>query len=330
MASQKTTYNCAKCLRAISSNSYCIGCYTCKGWFHKGECSGLSLDAMKLVLNEQTSTGYKWHCQSCSRTIPPKNITASPSTNILCNNSVVIDHTSSTVPHVKNKNGNADVDLLNEISFLKQIIVEKDAKYELLRENKVLLEEKIMHLNQTITVLRQNKALLDFQQPETTPSTDEPLSQPLVAEVLKSSSSIKSIKLVNDSGSSNVKESLIIGTGTEFTGLSASKTLKWIFVSRLNKSVTDDQVKNHVDGTLGIEDAICVKITSSHLDDSSTNYASYKIGVPDLYFNTTMSSSSWPEGILIKEFRKRHQNKFQNRNRKTNYFHNARSDHRKP
>lgn len=323
MGSPKITYNCGKCFRAITSNSYSIGCCGCKGWFHKGECSGLSLESMKQILKEQASTGYKWKCEACSKLTNNPTLTVSSNTNLKASNTGTPNEIPPKKVHIEYEN-----EWLAKIDFLNMIIVEKDTKYNLLLENKHLLEDKISYQNQIIMDLRKqlstsaNPCSMEEQMPCSENSSiilgknKNPSDDSILIIDDNYSSTKKQLHSQQDPNPSKLQQQSkqklndhVIGNGSDITGLSASKPLKWFFITRISKSVSSDCFNNHVKDTLGIEDALCVKLTQNKFEESASNYLSYKVGVPECDIKKIMSPESWPPGLLVKEFTKNSRNK---------------------
>lgn len=98
---------------------------------------------------------------------------------------------------------------------------------------------------------------------------------------------------------------IIIGTATGGSAsIGAIPPRKWIFVSRLQPTVTDSEFKNFIKNNLRIVDANCTRF------DKNAGYVSYKVGVPLECFEAVMKAEAWPEHLLIKEY---------NFNQKTNF-----------
>lgn len=98
---------------------------------------------------------------------------------------------------------------------------------------------------------------------------------------------------------------VIIGTATGGSAsIGAIPPRKWIFVSRLQPTVTDSEFKNFIKNNLRIVDANCTRF------DKNAGYVSYKVGVPLECFEAVMKAEAWPEHLLIKEY---------NFNQKTNF-----------
>lgn len=112
-------------------------------------------------------------------------------------------------------------------------------------------------------------------------------------------------KAFQNNGKMQVGKDVIIGTATEGIGsIGAITPRKWIFVSRLQPTVTDIEFKNFVKNNLRIVDANCTRF------EKNAGYVSYKVGVPVECFEAIMKAEAWPEHLLIKEY---------NFNQKTNF-----------
>lgn len=178
MSPLKQTYSCAKCFRAIAGG-YSIGCHGCGGWFHKGDCSGLSAAAMNKIALEQRASGYKWRCLLCIKSNTKPDKLTQDSTVVLADDTNLSIQMNENVK-VITENGNAYIDLvkykmqmtidsltdqnklLMQISkekdekyeLLEVILTEKDEKYKLLEENKQLLLESLLNFKSEIKRLK--------------------------------------------------------------------------------------------------------------------------------------------------------------------------------
>lgn len=77
---------------------------------------------------------------------------------------------------------------------------------------------------------------------------------------------------------------------------------KWIFLSRLNKTVTDEQIHHHINQFLKIKGANPIRMPEKTVNGIECDYASYRISTPESYFNTLVNPQSWPPGLLVQEF----------------------------
>lgn len=343
MAPTKTTVNCAKCIKGIGNNSYSISCDACKGWFHR-DCSNLTLAEIKLKLENQDGGKTNWMCSSC---VTPTTTTPFRS--------------SSTFTPIRASVQNNFTDLQKEIALLNLIITEKDMSFKLIHDNKSLLEELVVSLKQEIAELKLKLANSADSLVEVVNTTNNTEAVSCINQNVTKCNELQSIEtqviclgptnmplnyqndcqklrkstteLSTSTNNNNSRISHIIGNGMEVQGLTASKPKKWFFVSRINKDVTDDTFKSYIKDTLKIQDAVCTQIVSNKYSIEASNYLSYKIGVSDKDCSTIMSPTSWPSGLLIKEFKfklrtqQRKYNNFDKSNKSFNYFRKRQASH---
>lgn len=102
----------------------------------------------------------------------------------------------------------------------------------------------------------------------------------------------------------DVPNNVIIGSDTMNSSLRTVEPLKWLFISRLYKDVSAEDVKTFIQEKFGIIDGkfALVKMNPKLSIDESREYVSFKLGVPNNNFEDLLNPSSWPAGVLIKEF----------------------------
>lgn len=98
------------------------------------------------------------------------------------------------------------------------------------------------------------------------------------------------------------KQDVIFGTSCSITSIGAVPPRKWIFVSRLKPTITDNEFKEFVKNNLLISDAYCTRINKDSQNGVGSSYISYKISVPLESYEVVMNADAWPEHVLIKEF----------------------------
>lgn len=85
--------------------------------------------------------------------------------------------------------------------------------------------------------------------------------------------------------------------------ISAVIPKKWLFVSRISSSTTDDQFKNYVERKFQIPGSSCHRIEPRRSNDLFVkDYVSYKIAVDASLLDSLLLPSSWPVNILVKEY----------------------------
>lgn len=79
---------------------------------------------------------------------------------------------------------------------------------------------------------------------------------------------------------------------------------KFLHISRLNTSVSVENIKNYLSNKLKVSEnmIICNKLVSKDADISKLSFVNFKVGVPDHIFNSALSPDMWPVGIKIKNF----------------------------
>jgi hypothetical protein len=96
--------------------------------------------------------------------------------------------------------------------------------------------------------------------------------------------------------------SLIHGTGAACSDLVAIKPLKWLYVSMLHPSTTEEAITQKLatacNGTT--TDFKCVKLLAK--DVLSPTYISFKVGMNDDLFVKSLEPSIWPPGVAFREF----------------------------
>ena len=76
----------------------------------------------------------------------------------------------------------------------------------------------------------------------------------------------------------------------------------WLYLSGISPDVPDQTVTELAVEKLGTHEVTVVKLISRGRDPRSLNFISYKIGLPVSFKNKAMSSSTWPVGIVFREF----------------------------
>lgn len=117
----------------------------------------------------------------------------------------------------------------------------------------------------------------------------------------KNGDSSSLLSTTSTNSNNELKKKIIIGSGTLNSTLRTVEPLKWIFISRLHKDIHDDDLIAYIKNTFNISQLKLVRMQRK-MDDDNRDYISFKIGVPENYFNQILDSSSWPSGVLIKEF----------------------------
>lgn len=106
-----------------------------------------------------------------------------------------------------------------------------------------------------------------------------------------------------------VKNDLMCGTGSSlspsFGNIAAPvpKEKFWLYISRIARDVSVDQIRQLTMDRLGTDDVEVVRLVANGKNINTLTFISFKIGLnPDLKANA-LSTSTWPKGILFREFK---------------------------
>ena len=238
-----------------------------------GECSKIihySCVGMKKPVFDAISTipNFSWRCNDC---MEYKNICKSQNESFMKKISDTLISLNETSSIIKNK-----IDKLP--SSLGSPVINK------INKNKI---EKIEN-SARVTRSKQNEK--DLQTMGASKSSN--------ASVESSDSNTD----VNNSKKNFVNNNVFIGNNNECNNsLRVVEPSKWIFISRLHKDIGNDDIKNYIMEKFKIEDVKVVRI-KPRIEYEDINYVSFKIGVPVKNFDQLLQPSSWPVGVLIKEF----------------------------
>lgn len=121
-----------KCMKAIKTNAYKIQCTKCNSWYHR-DCANLTIEKIQEYSKEKNSpNGKRWLYTTCNGSSDdvgqrdPSNVSE--------------DVSNSTHLSLKEEN-----------NYLKQLISELRESNILLKQNKQLLEEKVLDLQKQLT-----------------------------------------------------------------------------------------------------------------------------------------------------------------------------------
>ena len=88
----------------------------------------------------------------------------------------------------------------------------------------------------------------------------------------------------------------------------------WLYLSRIRPDVSVDAVTSMVKANLEITtEPTAVKLVPRGIDTSTMNFVSFKIGIDPAVKSKALESSTWPEGLLFREFEDYGSIKFRNR-----------------
>lgn len=83
----------------------------------------------------------------------------------------------------------------------------------------------------------------------------------------------------------------------------ASSRKFWLYLSRISRDVTVDQVRALASHRLGTDDVEVIRLVANGKDVSSMSFISFKIGLNADLKEKALSSSTWPKGIYFREFK---------------------------
>lgn len=76
----------------------------------------------------------------------------------------------------------------------------------------------------------------------------------------------------------------------------------WLYLSRISRDVTTEQVKALASRRLGTDDVDVVRLVAKGRDVSTLSFISFKVGLCENVKQKALSSSTWPRGIVFREF----------------------------
>ena len=77
----------------------------------------------------------------------------------------------------------------------------------------------------------------------------------------------------------------------------------WLYISRIRPDVTKESVLEMVKANLNLtEDPDIFKLVPKGRDESTLTFISFKIGLDPAFKATALDRSTWPEGIMFREF----------------------------
>lgn len=82
----------------------------------------------------------------------------------------------------------------------------------------------------------------------------------------------------------------------------------WLFLTRIAPEVTREKVATMVQKSMETDDLVIHPLIPRGLDPGTLNFISYKVGLPMSLRDKAMEPSSWPLGLVFREFIDRRQN----------------------
>ena len=104
---------------------------------------------------------------------------------------------------------------------------------------------------------------------------------------------------------------LLLGTGSTPSPSNVIATVPpvlpkfWLYLSRIAKDVSADQICAFAKKRLGADDIQVTRLVAKGRDISTLSFVSFKIGMSMDLKSKALSTSTWPKGILYREFNNR-------------------------
>lgn len=120
----------------------------------------------------------------------------------------------------------------------------------------------------------------------------------------------RSRRLFNTARDENPKQNapLLLGTGStpspsmEIATVPPVQPKFWLYLSRIAREVSVDQVCALAKKRLGTEDIQVARLVAKGRDISTLSFVSFKIGMNMDLKTKALSTSTWPKGVLYREF----------------------------
>ncbi|KXJ70093.1 hypothetical protein RP20_CCG024858 [Aedes albopictus] len=85
----------------------------------------------------------------------------------------------------------------------------------------------------------------------------------------------------------------------------------WLYLSRIRPDVTNEQISEMVKANLELDEAPnVVKLVAKDADVSRMNFISFKVGLDPVLKTRALDPSTWPEGLMFREFEEYSAQKF--------------------
>lgn len=133
-------------------------------------------------------------------------------------------------------------------------------------------------------------------------STIQPVTMNLRKKITSAPTSMNTpAQQSTSSFSKSVVNNYIIGTGSGGI-LRAVEPRKLIFVFRLHPDVTEANISQYLQDNFNLSEVFVHRFTPKLSDNYKQDYSSFKIKVSVTMFDKLMAPTSWPAGVLVKEF----------------------------
>lgn len=105
------------------------------------------------------------------------------------------------------------------------------------------------------------------------------------------------------------QQNLLIGTGNSLSPSLGTFTVPlpkqkfWLYLSRISRDVSVEQVRNLVAQRLGTEDVQVFRLVANGKNVNELSFISFKIGLSPDFKAKALETATWPKGILFREFK---------------------------
>lgn len=111
-----------------------------------------------------------------------------------------------------------------------------------------------------------------------------------------------------DDGIRKRQQPLLLGTGStpspsmDIITVPPAKPKFWLYLSRIARDVTADQVCALAKKRLGSDDVQVTRLVAKGRDINTLSFISFKVGMNVELKTKALSTSTWPKGVLYREF----------------------------
>lgn len=85
--------------------------------------------------------------------------------------------------------------------------------------------------------------------------------------------------------------------------LPANQPKFWLYLSRISRDVTIEQIRGLAQKRLGSDDITVIRLVAKDRDINTLSFVSFKIGMSADLKDKGLSPSTWPKGLQFREFR---------------------------
>lgn len=317
MPPSPSVYVCRQCSAQIKTNAYKIQCIVCKYWFHR-DCVNLSIEDIQHYLREKSlEHGKKWCCPTCQIT----------------NKTKISEMNKSTIEACISQDS-----IMQENTYLKRLVKELEENNQLLKQNKILLEEKVSDLEKRLSSKNKTENIKKLSPIFNANNSDESQESTLVQQIIepettnsrKTSYSQAAQKGAHSSNTNNrdsplnrptpnkqnkpKRRYLNIGSAINndsddssnfFVGQSEKKNKKvWLFLSRIKDHVSEDMIKEYIKRKSDLNDEdVTVKHIPTNYDVKRKDCKCFQVGVKFELKDIVYQSDYWPARVAFTRFK---------------------------